>query len=88
MAIDHRTADATLNAEPADEAASLLAALEGAALLLEADGSLGLVTAEAARLLGRERDLPRSARLGGGAAFAARPPGGAWRGFPAGLLVL
>lgn len=44
--------------------------------------------AEAARLLGSERDLPRSARLGGGAAFAARPPGGAWRGFPAGLLVL
>ncbi len=58
MAIDHRTADAMPTDEPADEAASLLAALEGAALLLEADGSLGLVTAEAARLLALEDDPP------------------------------
>ncbi len=44
--------------------------------------------AVAARALGRERDLPAGARLGGGIAFLSRTPGGAWRGFPAGQLVL
>ncbi len=44
--------------------------------------------ATAARELGRERDLPEGARLGGGTAFLSRTPGGAWRGFPAGQLVL
>ncbi len=58
MGTDPATADAMPTAEPADEAASLLAALEGPALLLEADGSLGLVTAEAARLLALEDDPP------------------------------
>ncbi len=58
MGTDTATADVMPTAEPADEAASLLAALEGPALLLEADGSLGLVTAEAARLLALEDDPP------------------------------
>ena len=58
MAIDHAGTDTVLTAQPADEAAALLAALDGPALLLEADGTLGLVTAEAARLLAIEDDLP------------------------------
>ncbi len=57
MAIDHAT-DTVLTADPADEAAALLVALDGPALLLEADGTLGLMTAEAARLLAVEDDPP------------------------------
>src|SRR5579875_2140836 len=44
--------------------------------------------AAAARAMRRERDLPPGARLGGGIAFQPRTPGGVWRGFPAGMLVL
>ena len=46
--------------ETADEAASLLAALEGPALLLEPDRRVGLVTAEAARLLTLDDLAPRA----------------------------
>ncbi len=51
-------------------------------------GPLTAAMAAVASELAQERDLPRTCRLGGGRGFWAKTPGGAWRGFPAGALVL